>query len=337
MKNRIAIFSDAWEPQVSGVVTTTIALKRSLENKGYSVLIIHPYLFHNFPCPTYDSLHLALFEFINLSRIEKLLKEFQPNAIHIMVEGPIGWAGRRYCLKHKVPFTTSYTTKFPEYISNRLLIPPSIIYKALRWFHESAKAVMVTTNAVKAELEEQGFKNIVKWTRGVDTNLFYPRDVYSDLPKPIYVYMGRLAQDKGIDDFLSLDLPGTKLVIGDGPYKNVLEHKYKSAIFTGSLKGNHLVEKMSLGDVFVFPSKTDTFGLVMLEAMACGLPVAAYPVTGPNEVVLNGKTGCLDQNLKAAIERAIHVNPKDCVTYANSFSWDNCAELFVSNLSFLIK
>lgn len=327
---KIVIVTDAWYPQVNGVVRTLDTVGRELRNMGYDIEYVTPEGFSTFPCPTYPEIRLAWFPFRAMSR---RLQELQPDAIHIATEGPLGIAARRWCLKNGFPFTTSYHTQFPEYVRLRVPVPLAVSYAVMRWFHRPATRVMVATRSQMRRLEARGFDNVVQWARGVDTSLFRPvKPARSDMRKPVAVYVGRVAVEKNIEAFLSTDFSGTRLVIGDGPDLQMLMDKYPQAVYAGYRHGDDLVEWLNCGDVFVFPSLTDTFGLVMLEAMACGLPVAAYPVTGPIDVVQPGVTGDLDDDLQQAIDRALALNPDECVRYARSCSWLKVAEMFLDYL-----
>jgi glycosyltransferase involved in cell wall biosynthesis len=327
---RIIIATDAWHPQVNGVVVTLQRIGQELQSLGHEVLYITPQEFPTIPCPTYHSIRLAL---LPKRGVDRIIREFKPEAIHIATEGPIGHSVRNYCLHKKLKFTTSFHTQFPEYLRLRAPIPIAWTYAYLRRFHGLAARTMVPTRSLQQRLTDYHFNNVVLWSRGVDTAVFYPRDKqFLDLPRPIYVCTGRVAVEKNIEAFLDLDLPGSKLVIGDGPDLLALRSKYPAVHFIGYKKGDELANYVAAADVFVFPSRTDTFGLVMLEAMACGVPVAAYPVCGPVDVVINGKTGILNEDLRQAALDAIKLNSTDCVEYARSNSWQDCAKLFASYL-----
>ena len=302
----------------------------ALEARGHTVIVIHPGLFPGVPCPTDSEIKLAVF-FVR--KLTCLLEEFGPETIHIMIEGPIGLAGRHYCLKRGLPFTATFSSKFPEQISARLPIPECAIHLPvrwlLRWFHSKAVCTTVATPSLKRELEEQGFRNLVYWGRGVDPELFKPgsREIM-DYPRPISLNVGRVAAEKNIEAFLDLKLPGTKVVIGDGPALAHLRRKYPDARFLGRKTGKDLSQHMAAADLFVFPSLTDTFGVVMIEAMACGLPVAAFPVTGPRDIVVHGQTGWLDNDLQTAAEKAFKIDPKRCREHAMKFTFEKCCNQF---------
>jgi glycosyltransferase involved in cell wall biosynthesis len=327
---RIMIISDAWLPQVNGVVRTLMRTVEELKGLGHEPHVISPDLFRSLPCPTYSEIRLAL---LPRRRLARLIDSFQPCAIHIATEGPLGLAARRYCIARGLPFTTAFHTRFPEYIKARIGMPLRLGYAALRKFHAPAAGVMVATATLEEELAERGFRNLRRWSRGVDTEMFRPRDKsFLDLPRPIHLYVGRVAVEKNIESFLKLDLPGSKLVVGGGPQQGELARRYPKVRFAGPRLGEDLARHYSASDVFVFPSRTDTFGLVLLEALASGLPVAAYPVPGPLDVVNGSAVGCLDEDLAGAARRALAIPPELCRAYALQFSWRRCAEQFFGNL-----
>jgi len=328
---KIAIVTDAWRPQTNGVVKTLSTTAEGLRALGHDVTFIEPNQFKTFPCPTYPEIRLA---WLPYGRVSQLLEEFGPDAIHIATEGTLGAAARKWCLRRRFPFTTSYHTQFPEYVRARVPIPLAVSYAHLRRFHSAAARTMVATPAMQRLLESRGFKNIVRWTRGVDVSLFKPRDKnFLDFPRPIATYVGRVAVEKNIEAFLKLDLPGTKLVVGDGPARAELESKYPNARFVGFKYGEELASHVAASDVFVFPSRTDTFGLVLLEAMACGVPVAAYPVTGPIDVVTQGVTGELNEDLRAAALAALKLDANQCRAYALANTWETATRQFLSHLA----
>lgn len=327
---RILLVTDAWAPQVNGVVRTLETIIKKLEEKGLEIKVISPDMFRTLPLPIYPEIRLSLFPFRKLARE---IESFNPDAIHISTEGPLGWAARKFCIKKGMRFTTSYHTKFPEYMNAMTKLPLSVGYKVIKKFHSSSDAVMVATKTLQKDLEERGFENIVEWTRGVDMKVFNTRQKPAlTLPKPVAVYVGRVSLEKNLEAFLEIKLPGTKLIVGDGPQLDVLKNKYPDAIFAGAKFEEDLAAHYRSGDIFVFPSRTDTFGLVMLEAMACGLPVAAYPVTGPLDVIKDSPAGCLDINLEKAIKAALKAKKKDAVSHAKKYSWEACAERFYKNL-----
>jgi len=327
---RILLVTDAWAPQVNGVVRTLVALKSELLSAGHDVIYITPDLFRSIPCPTYPEIRLAILPGKKLAR---LIESFRPCVVHIATEGTLGLAARNYCVKRGIVFTTAFHTKFPDYLHARFRIPPKWTYKAVRWFHGKADNVMVATPTIEKEMRGHGFKNIRRWTRGVDTALFRPRAKdFLNLPRPIMLYVGRVAVEKNIEAFLRVDHPGTKLVVGDGPLLASLKKAYPQAIFAGAKQGEDLARYFAAADVFVFPSLTDTFGLVMLEALASGVPVAAYPVPGPLDVIGDHPVGCLDQDLRVAIAKALTASPSVCRTYAETYSWAACTQQFLSNI-----
>jgi len=331
MTLRIAFITDAWHPQINGVVTTIQNTCTTLEQSGHQIKLITPDQFKSIPCPSYPSIRLAIACYGKLSR---QLNEFKPDRIHIATEGPLGIAARRYCIKYNLAFTTSFHTLFAEYINLRFKIPVSCGYGFLRWFHGPAKKVMVATQSVESDLIARGFKNhFVRWSRGVNPDFYYPREEdFLSLPHPISMFVGRVAIEKNIEAFLSLNFPGTKVVVGDGPQLKELKDKFADAVFVGFLSGEPLARHMAAADVFVFPSRTDTFGIVMLDALASGVPVAAYPVTGPLDVITSDKVGKLDEDLTKAMSEALELDPNDCRNFAMSYSWANCTEQFFNNL-----
>jgi len=329
---KIAIVTDAWYPQTNGVVTTLNRTGECLRRLGHDVLYVTPKEFTTVPLPTYPEIRLSLFPSVKVTRI---LDAFEPEAIHIATEGPLGNAARKYCRRRSLKFTTAYHTQFPQYVRLRAPIPLSISYAFLRRFHRQAQRTMVPTESLRQELIKWGFKNVVIWSRGVDVDLFKPQDKeFLQAPRPISMFVGRVAVEKNIEAFLSLNVPGTKFVVGDGPDLQALCDKYPKVKFVGFKYGEELAQYIAAADVFVFPSRTDTFGLVMLEAMACGVPVAAYPVTGPIDVVQDGVTGVLDEDLAMAVTGALKLNPADARVYAEQHSWMAATRQFFSHLEF---
>jgi glycosyltransferase involved in cell wall biosynthesis len=327
---RILLATDAWEPQVNGVVRTLTRTVAECRAMGHEVEVIQPDLFKTVPCPTYPEIRLALGAY---DPMQERFKAFEPEAVHIATEGPIGLSARRICLEWKLPFTTSYHTKFPEYVSARFPVPVSVGYAYMRWFHKSSGRLMVATPSMRDELQRHGFRNISPWSRGVDTELFRP-----DLPKvfnlerPIWLNVGRVAVEKNIEAFLKLDLPGTKVIVGDGPAREELSKKYPKAMFVGAKFGDELARCFADADAFVFPSLTDTFGLVILEAMATGTPVAAYPAPGPIDIIPGSGAGAVDEDLRAACLACLELDRRQVRAYAEKFSWRASAEEFVRNL-----
>jgi glycosyltransferase involved in cell wall biosynthesis len=328
---KIAIVTDAWFPHVSGVATTIAATKRELEKRGLEVLVIGPHDFDfRVPLPTYEEIKLAPFAGRALSR---MLDEFAPDAIHIAVEGPLGLAARGHCTARGLCFTTAYHTEFPEYINVRTGVPPSWIYPFMRWFHAGAKRTMVATPLLKEKLESKGLTNLVLWGRGVDAELFTPDDPLP-LPgaRPLFMYMGRVSPEKNIGAFLSLDLPGVKYVVGDGPARKDLQRRFPDAVFTGYKFGTELARHLAAADVFVFPSTTDTLGLVMLEANACGVPVAALPSHASRSVIEEGVNGTLSADLREACLRALSLSRELARRAALKRTWSAVTEDFLSHL-----
>jgi len=335
---RILLATDAWEPQVNGVVRTLTRVVSELKAMGHTVEVISPDQFKTFPLPTYAEIKVAIGVY---EPVQERFKAFEPEAIHIATEGPIGLAARRICVEWKLPFTTSYHTRFPEYVSARLPLPLAAGYAYMKWFHKPSGRLMVATPTMRDELSEHGFRNISAWSRGVDTDTFHPRrpdepDVFAHLAKPVFLYVGRVAVEKNIEAFLAVDLPGTKVVVGPGPQLDELKAKYKSAVFTGPKSGDDLAAHFACADVFVFPSLTDTFGLVILEAMASGTPVAAYPAPGPIDIIPGSGAGTLavgaTEGLREACLEALNCDRGQVRAFAEKFSWRACAEDFVKNL-----
>lgn len=336
---KIALITDAWLPQVNGVVTTLVELVRELEALGHGVEVIHPGLFKTRPCPGYAGIDLAVRPKAILG---ELLDKFEPEAIHIATEGPLGWAARAYCLKHKLRFTTAFHTKFPEILNAALKIPLSWGYALFRHFHRHSSGVMVPTQGVLRMLEQRGFRNLRSWTHGVDTQLFafHPEARLSPrvgtLVRPVSVFVGRVSYEKNIEAFLGLDIPGTKVVCGVGPLEASLKERYPQVRWLGVLPRVELAGVYAAADVFVFPSRSETFGLVMLEAMACGTPVAAYPVDGPLEVLGKSDGSChggvMHEDLKQACYSALAVPRYAARARALDFSWLHAARLFEGNL-----
>lgn len=329
---RVLIVSDAWHPQVNGVVRTLATVAEELTRRGDVVEVIGPDRFRTIPMPSYPEIRLALFPGLTLGR---MVDAFRPEAVHIATEGPLGYAMRGLCLKRGWPFTTSFHTKFPDYLHARTRLPPRFAWAMLRRFHESGQGTFAATASLREELAAQRFTKVVPWTRGVDLELFRPdpgrEALWPGLPRPIFLYAGRVAVEKNIEAFLALDLPGTKVVVGDGPQRASLERRFPAAHFAGWRRGEALAEAYAGADVMVFPSRTDTFGLVLLESMACGTPVAAYPVTGPRDVVVPG-TGVLDEDLGAASLAALSADRMACRAHAELYSWPACAAAFRERL-----
>jgi glycosyltransferase involved in cell wall biosynthesis len=328
---RILLVTDAWAPQVNGVVRTLQRVKSECEALGHAVEVISPERFRTVPCPTYPEIRLA---WRPGGRIGARLEALRPDAVHLATEGPLGVAARRQCLRRGLPFTTSYHTRFPEYVSARFPVPLALGYATMRWFHRPSKAVMVATLSIRRDLEARGFGNIADWSRGVDTELFRPdREPALVLPHPVHLYVGRVAVEKNLEAFLSMPIPaGSKLVVGDGPQLAELAARHPEVRFAGAKFGEELARHYASGDVFVFPSRTDTFGLVLLEALASGLPVAAYPVPGPLDVIGQSGCGVLDADLARAAAQALAIPRGRCRAHALQFTWRRCAEQFLDNL-----
>ena len=327
---RILLVTDAWAPQINGVVVTLRNTVQWLERWAHEVHVLSPDGFRTMPMPTYPEIPLALMPGREVGR---RIRVFDPDAIHIATEGPLGNAARAYCVKHGLAFTTAYHTCFPEYVKPRFGVPLALTYAWLRHFHSRSSAVLVATPAIRALLEERGFRNIADWSRGVDTDLFTPIDArFADLRRPVFLYVGRVAVEKNLPAFLGLDLPGTKVVVGDGPDRRMLEARYPDAVFVGAKSGVELASYYQRADVFVFPSRTDTFGLVLIEAMACGTPVAAFPVRGPIDVVKDPEAGVLDHDLGAAAMRALLLDRGKVAQYGRRFTWEHSTLQFVSSL-----
>jgi glycosyltransferase involved in cell wall biosynthesis len=327
---RVLIATDAWHPQVNGVVRTLSSLAASAKGLGVSIEFLTPEGFPSVALPTYANLRLAL---PGRREIARRIAAAKPDAIHVATEGPIGVAARAYCLRRHLPFTTSYTTRFPEYIAARFPIPEALSYAVLRRFHGAAAVTMVSTLSLMSELRARRFGNLRMWTRGVDTDLFAPERVLPlDLPRPIFLTAGRVAVEKNLEAFLSLDLPGSKVVIGDGPQEAELRSRFPAATFLGLRQGAELAGLIAAADVFVFPSRTDTFGVVQLEALACGVPVAAFPVTGPKDVIADHAVGVLDEDLRAACLNALKISREACRAFALTRSWTTSARQFVGHV-----
>jgi glycosyltransferase involved in cell wall biosynthesis len=327
---RILVATDAWDPQVNGVVRTLKSLASSIRKFDAAITFLTPDGFPSVGVPTYPELRCAL---PRPREVAQRIEAARPDAIHIATEGPIGHVVRRYCVKRRLPFTTSFTTRFPEYIAARLPIPEAWSYAVLRYFHAAARVTMVSTPSLKAELASRGFKNLGMWTRGVDTDLFRPeRAIDLGLPRPIFATVGRVAVEKNLAAFLSLDLPGSKVVIGTGPQEAELRRRFPDAIFFGALRDERLAAHMAGADVLVFPSRTDTFGVVQLEALACGVPVAAFPVTGPRDVIANHPVGVLNEDLRTACLGALKISREACRAFALTRSWDASAGQFIGHL-----
>lgn len=333
----IVIVTDAWAPQTNGVVRTLEATAGALVRLGHPVTFITPAAFRSVPCPTYPEIRLSLPLF---GRFTRLMDAAAPRFIHISTEGPLGLAARAYCLRRGLGFTTAYHTKFPDYVEARFHVPVAWTYGFLRWFHGPSRAVMCATPSVADELAAHGIAHTCRWSRGVDTELFTPSrrtnaalpPDFVRLPKPVLLYVGRIAVEKNIEAFLAQKTIGSKVVIGTGPLLDSLKARYPDALFLGPKFGGELADLYAASDLFVFPSRTDTFGLVLLEALASGTPVAAYPVSGPIDVIGGAPVGCLDDDLGRAIAQGLGASRAACRSYALMQSWESCARQFLANL-----
>ncbi len=328
---KILTVTDAWHPQVNGVVRTIEATNRELLRAGHEAQVIGPNAFATVPCPGYGEIRLSLLPYRRLAR---LIVQAGPDAVHIATEGPLGAAARRYCLRHGLAFTTAYHTRFPQYLKAMYGVPETWVYRFLRWFHRPAYALLTPTAHVEEELANWGIRNVARWTRGVDLDVFQPvaspSPFVTGLPRPVFLCVGRVSVEKNIDAYLSLDLPGTKMVAGVGPALEMLRKRHPEVHFLGVLDRAALAQLYSSVDVFVFPSRTDTFGLVMLEALACGTPVAAFPVQGPLDVVGGSGVAVLDENLRTATLGALRIDREACRRYAQDFSWEAATRQFIA-------
>ncbi|GLJ00206.1 glycosyltransferase family 1 protein [Sphingobium sp. BS19] len=329
---RIVIVTDAWTPQVNGVVRTLQSVSAELRTMGHQVQIISPDQYGSIPCPTYPEIRLALARARTIGRV---IADFQADAVHLATEGPLCLAARHWCLRNRVPFTTAYHTHFPDYVAKRTGLPASWFWRYIRWFHGPAQSVLVSTRSVREQLRAHGIAQVRPWGRGVDQTGFgpdvQPHPAFANLPRPIQLYVGRVAIEKNLEAFLQNGHPGTKVVVGDGPARAALEQQFPDALFLGALSGPDLTGTYSGADVFVFPSRTDTFGLVMIEALACGTPVAAYPVTGPVDIV-TPETGGLSETLEDAIAQALTRDRDACAAYGRCFTWRVSASQFLAGL-----
>ncbi len=325
---RIAIVTDAWSPQVNGVVRTLRTVRAELEKEGHRVEMISPDLFRSIPCPTYAEIRLAL---ATRRAVGARIEAFAPDSLHIATEGPLGLAARRWCLRHDYDFTTAYHTQFPQYLAKRTKLPPRLFWRYIAWFHRPALTVMASTETLRGELRANGLAATRLWGRGVDLACFRPdagaHPAYAGLARPIQLYVGRVAVEKNVEAFLASPHPGSRVVVGDGPALAGLRRKFPEAHFLGGLGGDPLASAYAGADVFVFPSRTDTFGLVMIEALACGTPVAAYPVPGPVDI-LNDEVGAMDEDLAVATAKALTRERVACASYGGAFSWQASARQF---------
>lgn len=330
--SRLMIATDAWEPQTNGVVQTLRSLIAELGRRGVAAHVVSPLDFPTIPLPTYHEISLAL---TRARAVRDMIVRVAPEHLHIATEGPVGWAARRAARDLGMAFSTSYHTRFPEYLRQRAPVPLELSYAILRRFHSLAAVTMVATDSIEAELRTRGFRNLARWGRGVDLARFRPDaagPIHHEWPRPIFLYVGRLAPEKSVEDFLALDLPGTKLVVGDGPSAQQLRDRFRQAVFLGARSHAELPAIYAEADVFVFPSRTDTFGLVLVEALACGTPVAAYPVAGPRDVVGEARVGVLSEDLKAAAMAALQIDRDRCRRHALGFTWERSADQFLANI-----
>ena len=327
---KIALISDAWHPQINGVVTTVSNTVATLRKLGHEVELITPDRFKTYPWPGYPDVRMA---FLCGPYLRPMLKAFNPDAIHLVTEGSIGFAARRYCREFGYNYTTSYLSQFPEYFKLRIGFPTLISETYLNWFHSESARVMVSTPSLERMMRDKGYPSLARWSRGVDTDQYRPRNKgFLKSERPIFMFAGRVAIEKNIEAFLRLELPGTSYVVGDGPQRKELAGKYPNVRFVGYQQGENLAQYLAAADVFVFPSLTDTFGVVMLEALACGVPVAAFPVRGPMDVILDDRVGILNDDLHHAAMTALSLNPEDCRDYALHYTWEKCTQQFVENL-----
>lgn len=331
--SRLALVTDAWHPQVNGVVRTLDTTRSELERLGVDVTMITPTGHRTVPMPTYPEIRLVL---ARPSTVRAKMSAAKPDFVHIATEGPLGQMARRWCRKNGLGYTTSYHTRFPEYIRARVPVPLRLSYAWIRGFHNGGIGCMVSNATLEKDLAARGFLRLMRWVRGVDTHLFNPHEPpapdIDKLPRPVMLYVGRVSVEKNIGAFLDLDLPGTKVVVGDGPALAALRAKYPDVVFTGGKSGRELTAHYTAADVFVFPSLTDTWGLVQMEALACGVPVAAYPTMGPLDVIGDSGTGVLDWNLGDAVTGALSIPTERCRAYAEGFSWESSVRQFWENL-----
>jgi glycosyltransferase involved in cell wall biosynthesis len=332
---RIALVSDAWSPQVNGVVRTLTTTVQALRDTGHVVETITPDAFPTIPCPTYPEIRLAL---MPGASVRRRLEAFAPDAVHIATEGPLGWAARRWCLSRDLAFTTSFHTRFPDYMAIRTGLSPSLFWAGLRRFHGAAARVFAATPTLEVELRARGLRQVHRWSRGADLSLFRPEGPalaeMADLPRPILLHVGRVAPEKNIDAFLASEMAGTKVLVGDGPALPSLRARFPDVVFLGALHGDRLAAAYRGADVLVFPSRTDTFGLVMVEALASGTPVAAFPVPGPLDVLADHPlAGALDEDLGRAVERALRLDRRAAAAAGATYDWRRCTAQFVAGLA----
>ncbi|MCE7796092.1 glycosyltransferase family 1 protein [Sphingobium sufflavum] len=333
--SRIVVVTDAWTPQVNGVVRTLCAVRKELESRGHAMIVISPDRFTTLPCPTYPEIRLAM---STPRSVGRMIAQLAPDAIHLATEGPLCLAARYWCLRQGLPFTTAFHTNFPDYMASRTGLPARLFWPYFRWFHGAASVVLASTPSIREALAEAGIRQTQHWGRGVDLAQFSPDGPRhprmagpADGAGPVLLYVGRVAVEKNVEAFLALDHPGAKVVVGDGPARESLQARFPDALFLGVLGGQELASAYRAADALVFPSLTDTFGLVMIEAMACGTPVAAYPVTGPKDIVTE-PVGCLDEDLARAVAGALTRDRAACADYGSAFTWDRSASEFLAGL-----
>ncbi|GGE05682.1 GDP-mannose-dependent alpha-mannosyltransferase [Polymorphobacter glacialis] len=339
---RITLVSDAWSPQVNGVVRTLSTIVDLATARGHRIQTITPDRFRSVAMPSYPEIRLAL---TTRRTIANVIAGFDPDAVHIATEGPLGWLARGWCIRRGVPFTTSFHTRFPDYAAARTGLSPSLFWRLLERFHRPAQHILVATPRLAAELAEHGLHRTRPWTRGVDLKLFTPdrapHPLFAELPKPIALHVGRVAPEKNIEAFLAADWPGSKVLVGDGPALDDLRARYPEAHFLGSLHGEALASTYAAADIAVFPSRTDTFGLVIIEALASGTPVAGYPVPGPLDILGPDADGfrpgqCIggvDENLSAAMAKALTADRTAAAHHGATYSWDRSCDQFLSALA----
>ncbi|WP_246018260.1 glycosyltransferase family 4 protein [Pelagibacterium montanilacus] len=329
---RLLIVSDAWHPQVNGVVRSLDRVGQELRGRGFKVRYLTPSQFRTMPLPSYPEIRLSL---THTSAVARYIRRYAPDCVHIATEGPLGLLARRFCASEGLRFTTSYHTRFPEYLAARLPVPTDWSYAYLRWFHGASVRTMVPAASICTELTRRGFSNLTLWSRGVDTETFSPGEggAFAGLPGPHLLYAGRLAVEKNVTAFLDMDVPGTKILVGDGPCRAELQSRYPEALFLGFQRGERLAHLYRSASVLVFPSRTDTFGNVILEALASGLPVAAYPVPGPVDILTDTRAGALDEDLEVATMRALTLRGSDARTLAQRYTWSCAADQFMGSLS----
>lgn len=330
---RLTIVTDAWHPQVNGVVRTIENTNRELSRFGVEVSMITPERYRSVPMPTYPEIRLSLATYRQVGRA---IEAERPDYLHIATEGPLGLMARAWAIRHAMPFSTSYHTRFPEYVAARFPVPIGWLYAFVRWFHSRSGACMVATESLRRELAGRGLTNLKLWSRGIDTALFHPHELEDEpfgLKRPVFMTVGRIAVEKNLPAFLDLDLPGSKVVVGDGPARAELQERYPDVLFTGVKFGADLAAAYAQADVFVFPSKTDTFGNTILEALASGVPVAAFPVTGPVDILPEDeRAGALDEDLARACMRALDASREQARALAETYSWPAAAAQFLDNV-----